>query len=120
MFEVLRTWFLRWWRFHFYFLVLCWNGLTAADEDDHDCLDGPSEHDVGSSPRDAMKRAAALFVLKVAEKHRLPLSGIDNFLMDVQHSSLKLLMSRNTTRHDMFLSKVWGQTTSELNTSNNT
>ena len=33
----------------------------------------------------ALKRAAALFILKATEKHKLPLSAIDSILMDVQH-----------------------------------
>ena len=60
-----------------------WAFPSAGGDDDFESQSGPED-----SPMDdpeVLKRTAALFILKVAEKHKLPLSSMESLLFDVQH-----------------------------------
>ena len=50
----------------------------------HVCTDEPQDVEPGIENLETVQRAAALFLLKTAEKHKLPLSSMDGLMLDVQ------------------------------------
>ena len=57
----------------------------------HVCTDEPQDVEPGIENHETVQRAAALFLLKTAEKHKLPLSSMDGLMLDVQQLNSTVL-----------------------------